>query len=367
MEEQYVPLPPRPSQSPRGRGSATRPDSRFLAWQREDIDDGWPQDEAAPAPRTQLLTDTARSVITYNSSPDVPFDRSINPYRGCEHGCVYCFARPSHAWLGLSPGLDFETRLFCKPNAAERLEEELAHPGYRPAPIALGVNTDAWQPVERQLGLTRQILSVLARCRHPLSAVTKSALIERDVDLLAEMAGQHLASVMVSVTTLQPELARRLEPRAASPARRIETIRCLAAAGVPVGVMFAPLIPALNDHELEAVLAAARAAGASTGGMVLLRLPHEVKDLFTDWLARHAPERASHVMSLLAQMCGGRANDPRFGSRMRGEGALAALHAQRLERACRKLGLTRRHPPLNCDLFAPPPRPGQQGNLFADA
>lgn len=366
MEEQHCPVPPRPSLASRGRGSATRPDSRFLEWQREAADDGWPGDEDDQAPRTQLLVDTARSVITYNTSPDVPFDRSINPYRGCEHGCVYCFARPSHAWLGLSPGLDFETRLFWKPDAATCLEAELAHRGYRPAPIALGVNTDAWQPVERHTGLTRQILQVLARYRHPLSVITKSALIERDLDLLTEMAGQGLVSVMVSVTTLQPELARRLEPRAASPARRLEAIRRIAAAGVPVGVVFAPLIPALNDHEMEAVLEAARDAGASSAGSVLLRLPHEVKDLFQDWLARHAPDRARHVMSLVAQMRGGRANDPRFGSRMRGEGVLAELQARRLALARRRLDLAGRSLELRCDLFVPPaPDGGRQADLFA--
>lgn len=365
MEEQFFPVPPLPSQALRGRGSASRPDSRFLAWQREAADDGWPQDEAAPSIRTEVREDAARSVITYNQSPDVPFDRSINPYRGCEHGCAYCFARPSHAYLGLSPGLDFETKLFCKTDAAARLEEELAQRAYRPAPIALGVNTDAWQPVERQLGVTRQILQVLARYRHPVFTITKSALIERDIDLLASMAADGLAGVMVSITSLQPDLARRLEPRAASPARRLETIRRLAAAGIPVGVLFAPLIPAVNDHELEAVLAAAKAAGASTAGMVLLRLPHELKDLFADWLKRHAPDRAGHVVSLLAQMRGGRLNDPRFGSRMRGEGVLAELHAQRLERARRRLGLAARLPDLRCDLFAPPRRAGRQGELFA--
>lgn len=365
MNEQYSAAQPETHPAPRGRGSATRPDSRFLAWRREDVDDGWPRDEAAPAVRTELREDAARAVITYNQSPDVPFDRSINPYRGCEHGCAYCFARPSHAWLGLSPGLDFETRLFCKPDAAARLEEELAHPAYRPAPIALGVNTDAWQPVERQLGITRQILAVLASCRHPASAITKSALIERDIDLLADMAADGLVSVMVSITTLQPDLARRLEPRAASPARRLATVRRLAEAGIPVGVLFAPLIPALNDHELEAVLTAARDAGASSAGMVLLRLPQELTDLFADWLARHEPGRAAHVMSLLTQMRGGRLNDPRFGSRMRGEGPLAQLHARRLERARQKLGMAARLPDARSDLFTPPRLPGSQGELFA--
>ena len=364
MEEKHAPIPRPASPALRGRGSATRPDSRFLAWQREESDDGWPGDDVAPPVRTEVREDTARSVITYNDSPDVPFDRSINPYRGCEHGCAYCFARPSHAFLGLSPGLDFETRLFCKTDAAARLEEELAHRAYRPAPIALGVNTDAWQPVERQLGITRQILAVLAGCRHPVCTLTKSALIERDIDLLAGMAADGLVTVMVSITTLQPDLARRMEPRAASPARRLETVRRLAAAGIPVGVLFAPLIPALNDHEMEAVLAAAREAGARSAGMVLLRLPHELKDLFADWLARHEPGRAAHVMSLLAQMRGGRLNDPRFGSRMRGEGPLAQLHARRLERARQRLGLAARLPELRCDLFKPPRRPGRQGDLF---
>ena len=364
MEEQYSPFPPLPAKGPRGRGSASRLDSRFLAWRREEVDDGWPrEDNATPVVRTELRQDTARSVINYNQSPDVAFDRSINPYRGCEHGCAYCFARPSHAFLGLSPGLDFETRLFCKTDAAARLEEELGHPSYRPAPIALGVNTDAWQPVERQLGITRQILSVLARCHHPVFTITKSSLIERDLDLLAGMASSGLAGVMVSITTLQPELARRLEPRAASPARRLETVRRLAAAGVPVGVLFAPLIPALNDHELEAVLAAAKEAGASSAGMVPLRLPHELKELFADWLARNEPGRAEHVLSLIAQMRGGRLNDPRFGSRMRGEGPLAQLHARRLERARRQLGLARQLPALRCDLFVPP-RPSLQAELF---
>jgi DNA repair photolyase len=365
MEEQYIPIPPLPSQAPRGRGSATRPDSRFLAWRREDVDDGWPRETDAPTLRTELREDAARSVITYNESPDIPFDRSINPYRGCEHGCAYCFARPSHAWLGLSPGLDFETRLFYKTDAAVRLEEELAHRAYRPAPIALGVNTDAWQPVERQMGVTRQILTVLARCRHPVFTITKSALIERDLDLLAGMAADGLAGVMVSITTLRPDLARRMEPRAASPARRLETVRRLADAGIPVGVLFAPLIPALNDHEMEDVLRAAKEAGASSAGMVLLRLPHELKELFLDWLHRHEPGRAEHVMSLIAQMRGGRLNDPRFGSRMRGEGPMAQLHAQRLERARHRLGLAPQLPALRNDLFTPPRRPSGQGDLFS--
>jgi DNA repair photolyase len=350
----------------RGRGTAARPDNRFAAWQRAPFDDGWDAapDATDPAPATELLVDTARRVITFNRSPDVPFDRSINPYRGCEHGCSYCFARPSHAYLGLSPGLDFETKIAFKPDAAVVLRGELARPGYACAPIALGVNTDAYQPVERRLGITRQILAVLAEARHPVTLITKSALIERDADLLAELARDALVQVMFSVTTLDDELARRMEPRAARPARRLAAMAKLAAAGIPVGVLFAPLIPALNDHELEAVLAAAREAGAESGGYVLLRLPHELKDIFSGWLAQHYPGRAQHVMSVLAQMRGGRANDPRFGHRMRGEGVFADLYRQRLRRACARLGLNRMRRELDVSLVRPPAERGAQLALF---
>lgn len=348
---------------PKGRGTGQRPDSRFADWQREASDDGWPATDDVPAPATELRIDTARSVISYNQSPDVPFDRSINPYRGCEHGCVYCFARPSHAWLGLSPGLDFETRLAYKPDAAARLRDELAAPGYRCAPIALGVNTDAYQPVERRLGITREILEVLAACRHPVTIITKSALIERDIDLLSAMARDRLVQVMVSVTTLVPELARTLEPRAAAPQRRLRTIAGLAEAGVPVGVLFAPLIPALNDAEMEAVLAEAAARGAGTAGYGLLRLPREVGPLFEHWLHDHAPERAAHVMSLVRQLRGGRVNDPRFGQRMRGTGPFADLYRQRFARACRQLGIAPRHLTLDTGHFAPP-CDARQGRLF---
>ena len=347
----------------RGRGSSSQPDSRFLVWRRQVEDDGWPQ-EPGVAPRTRLQVDTARTVITYNQSPDIPFDRSINPYRGCEHGCAYCFARPSHAWLGLSPGLDFETRLFWKPDAPRCLETELAHPAYRPGPIALGVNTDAWQPVERQTGLTRELLQILAVCRHPLSTITKSALIERDIDVLGSMAEHGIVKVMVSITTLDATLARRLEPRAASPARRLEALRKLAAAGIPTGVMFAPLIPGLNDHELEAVLAAAASAGARSAGWVLLRLPHEVEPLFTEWLEVHVPDRAGRVLSLIGQTRGGQRYDARFGHRMRGEGPLATLYEQRMSVASRRLGLAAPQPPLRSDLFMPPRRDERQGELF---
>lgn len=341
----------------RGRGTTARPDARFLAYGREAFDDGWHEsgtEDDDPPPRTQLFIDNARRVISYNTSPDVPFDRSINPYRGCEHGCVYCFARPSHAYLDLSPGLDFETKLFWKPDAAELLRKELAAPSYRCAPIALGMNTDAWQPVERRTVLTRQLLEVMVETRHPVSLITKSALIERDLDLLATLARDDLVEVMISVTTLDDELARRLEPRAARPGRRLETIRRLHQAGVPVGVLFAPLIPALNDHEMEAVVEAAHAAGARSAGYVLLRLPHELSGLFEDWLATHAPDRAARVMSRIAELRGGKANDPRFGHRMRGEGVIAQLYGQRMRRLQAKLGMGRMRRGLNTALFRPP-------------
>jgi DNA repair photolyase len=349
------------------RGCTERPDSRFAAWQREAEEDDWPSPDDAPAVRTELLHDHARSVLTFNRSPDIPFDRSINPYRGCEHGCAYCFARPSHAYLGLSPGRDFETRIACKPDAAARLREELARPGYRPATIALGVNTDAWQPLERKLGVTRSILEVLAETRHPVSAITKSALIERDIDLLQDLARDKLTSVAFSITSLDADLARRLEPRAPGPARRLAALARVAAAGVPVCVMVAPVIPALNDHELERILAAAAEAGASSAGYVLLRLPGEVLALFEAWLARHAPGRARHVMSVLSQMRGGRPYDARFGSRMSGEGEFAHLLRLRMRRACARLGLALapREAPLNCTAYVPRRSSSPQRDLFA--
>lgn len=351
---------------PRGRGSASRPHARYLDHRREAFDDGWQTegDDAGQPLRTQLFIDNARSVISYNSSPDVPFDRSINPYRGCEHGCIYCFARPSHAYLDLSPGLDFETRLFWKPDAAVLLRKELAAPGYRCAPIALGMNTDAWQPVERHTGLTRQLLEVLLETRHPVSLITKSALIERDLDLLAELAREDLVEVTISVTTLDDALARRLEPRAARPARRLETLRRVHEAGVPVSVLFAPLIPALNDHEMEAVVEAAHAAGARSAGYVLLRLPQELAGLFEEWLATHFPARAARVMSRIAELRGGKANDPRFGHRMRGEGVIAQLYSQRMRRLQARLGMGRMRRGLDTTLFRPPRPDGPQLALF---
>ena len=353
-----------PIEAPRGRGAATTPDGRFESFRRESFDDGWTPEEAPPALQTELIVDSAKSVIVRNTSPDIPFSQSINPYRGCEHGCSYCFARPTHSYLGLSPGLDFETKIIWKPDAPERLREELARPGYRCSPIALGINTDGWQPIERKLRLTRRLLEILCECRHPVSVVTKGALIERDVDLLADMARDDLVQVMFSVTTPDRKLARAMEPRASTPERRLEAMRTLHEAGVPVGVLFAPLIPALNDHEMEAVLEAAAAAGAEAAGYVLLRLPHELSQLFPDWLERNYPGRAAHVMSLIRQMHGGKDYDSEFGTRMRGEGVFADLYSKRLHRITERLGLNRMRRTLNTAAFRPPAKNPAQGELF---
>jgi DNA repair photolyase len=347
----------------RGRGATFSPDNRYSATTHEALDDGWGSLDAPLEPlRTTLTLDTSRTVIAYNDSPDVGFDRSINPYRGCEHGCVYCFARPSHAWLGLSPGLDFESRLFYKPEAPALLKRELATRGYRPAPIAVGINTDAYQPVERKLGITRRILELLVECRHPFSIVTKSALIERDLDLLKDAAAQRLVSVAFSITTLDRALARRLEPRAAAPQRRLAAMHALSDAGIPVSVLVAPVIPVLTDGELEKILNAAQAAGARSAGYVLLRLPHELKELFEAWLMAHEPGKAEHVMNRLRDMRGGKAYDSRFGERMRGTGEYAELIAKRFDIAWRKLGL-RDFPPLDASQFRAP-RVGPQLDLF---
>jgi DNA repair photolyase len=327
-------------QSFKGRGAASNPTGRFDAWSLEPAEDGWYRDETPESLNETVMPDHARGIITTNDSPDVGFDRSINPYRGCSHGCVYCFARPSHAYLGLSPGLDFETKLFYKAEAASLLEAELAKPTYRCKPIALGINTDAYQPVEKRLGVTRSILAVLARCRHPVNIVTKSALIVRDIDLLADLAKDRLTSVMLSITSLTDEIKRTLEPRAASPQTRLRVIRQLAQAGIPVGVLVAPVIPAVTDHELEDILAAASEAGATAAGYILLRLPHEVKTLFREWLDVHYPDRARHVMSLINQARGGKDYDARFGQRMVGTGPYAQLLHTRFELAARRLGLS---------------------------
>ncbi|MEY6433444.1 PA0069 family radical SAM protein [Thioalkalicoccus limnaeus] len=322
----------------RGRGAVTNEILRYAEHRREAIDDGWGADAPSPI-ATSVDIDHSREIISYNDSPDIPFDRSVNPYRGCEHGCIYCYARPSHAWLGLSPGLDFETRLFQKPDAAAQLERALAAPRYRPATLALGANTDPYQPIERRLTLTRAILRVLADCRHPVVVTTKSALVLRDREILAEMAAEGCAAVMISLTTLDLDLARRLEPRAATPTRRLAVIEALAKAGVPVGVLVAPVIPALTDADLERILDQAATAGAIRACSQLIRLPHEVGELFTQWLATHYPQRAAKVLGLIRQCRGGRLNDPAFVARHRGQGPIADLLRQRFLLAARRAGL----------------------------
>jgi len=332
-----------PARKRKGRGAISNREGRFERLHSERIDDGWisAEDLAADPLRldTQVQLDASRTIIARNQSPDISFDRSINPYRGCEHGCIYCFARPTHACLGLSPGLDFETKLFAKPDAAEILRRELASPRYRPRVIAMGTNTDPYQPIERQLQITRQILQVLAEHDHPVSIVTKGHLVCRDIDILAPMAAKGLASVAVSVTTLDPELARAMEPRVAPPERRLATITELARAEIPVGVMVAPVIPALTDHELEAILIRARQAGASRAGYILLRLPLELKALFREWLAAHVPDRERRVLNRMREFRGGELYRSEFGSRMRGSGHHAKLLATRFELACRQNGL----------------------------
>src|SRR5689334_4893502 len=333
-----------PTAPSKGRGATFNPGNRFRRESREAVDDGWTpaqdaDDDELPPLKTTVTLQRARTIIARNDSPDIPFTQSINPYQGCEHGCIYCYARPTHAYLDLSPGLDFETKLFAKPDAAKMLEAELAKPGYVCDAIAMGTNTDPYQPIEREWKITRQILEVLSACEHPVSIVTKSALVERDIDILAPMAAKNLARVYVSVTTLDRELARKLEPRAATPQRRLAAIKALADAGIPVGVMTAPIIPQLTDKDMETILEAAAANGAVYAGWTMLRLPFEVKTLFRDWLAQHYPLRAGHVMSIVQQLRGGRDNDPEFGSRMRGQGQFAELIARRFQVACRRLGL----------------------------
>jgi len=371
-----------PSLPDRTRGAVSNGEGRYARALSVREDDGWAaagDDEQGGAPRrpTELLVDHSRRIITRNASPDVPFDRSINPYKGCEHGCIYCFARPTHSYLDLSPGLDFETKIAWKPDAVALLRTELAKPGYRVAPIAFGSNTDPWQPLEREQKSTRALLELLYECRHPVTVVTKGSLILRDVDLLAKFAQENLVRVFLSITTLSNELKARLEPRAAAPATRLRALRELSAAGVPVGVLFAPAIPFVNDHEMEAVLAAAREAGAETAGYLLLRLPHEVKTLFAEWLQAHFPERAARVMAVIHDARGGRDNDPRFFSRHTGAGAYAGLLAQRFAVATKKLGYAARdtRAPLDVSRFrAPLPSPSwlqnrqarnvRQGDLF---
>jgi DNA repair photolyase len=380
-EKQLDIPPPAPPSAPhglglrplKGRGASFNPPNRFDRQRREAVDDGWADpgwsdgggtEWQPPALRTTVEPDASRTIIALNRSPDLPFDRSINPYRGCEHGCVYCFARPSHAWLGLSPGLDFESRLFLKPDAAALLEAALRAPGYVCRPIAMGTNTDPYQPIERTKRVTRQVLDVLARFEHPVSIVTKSALVCRDLDILAPMAAKRLAKVGVSVTTLDKDLARRLEPRAAAPARRLAAIRALSEAGVPVVVMVAPVIPAINDGEIEAILEAARDAGARYASHIPLRLPHEVKELFVAWLDEHRPLAKKRALALIRSMRGGRLNDPEFGSRMLGSGPYAEMIRSRFVVACRRLGLERDGWALDTGRFKPPPAPGEQLSLL---
>ncbi|KAF1070717.1 MAG: hypothetical protein GAK45_00715 [Pseudomonas citronellolis] len=340
---------------PRGRGTASNPHNRFAPTRSEQEDDGWHQELIAVSHVTEVREETAKTIISRNQSPDVGFDRSVNPYRGCEHGCIYCFARPSHAYWDLSPGIDFETRLIAKTNLAERLEAELSKPGYVPAPIALGINTDAYQPIERERGLTRQALEILLRFRHPVHIITKGSLILRDLDLLAELASHNLVSVAFSLTTLDDELKRIMEPRTAAPAARLRAMRTLHAAGVPVSAVCAPMIPMVNDHELERILEAAAEAGARSAGYILLRLPLEIDELFQEWLQAHFPQRAEHVMSLIRQSRGGKHYDSRFGTRMRGEGVFADLLQKRFRLAARRLGLDRRdYSGLDCMQFRVP-------------
>jgi DNA repair photolyase len=354
----------------KGRGAVSNETGRFEAERRVAFDDGWGsvEDESGSEPgrvATVLSVDATRTIIARNDSPDIGFDRSINPYRGCEHGCIYCFARPSHAYLGLSPGLDFETRIFYKPQAAALLRAELSKKGYHCRPLALGSNTDPYQPAEKRLGITRSILEVLRDFRHPVTIVTKGALIQRDLDIIGEMARDNLAVVTVSVTTLDRDLARRMEPRAATPQRRLETIAALAAAGVPTGVLAAPMIPALNDREMERILEEAREAGARIAGYTLLRLPLELKALFKEWLGEHVPQKASHVLSLVAQCHGGRLYDAAWSKRMTGGGPYAEMLAARFDRACRRLGFgPRLNYPLDTTRFRPPPQKGDQLALF---
>ena len=356
-----------PAAARRGRGAASNASGRFETDRRESVDDGWGSAAAAdPAPpfRTTVTRDASRTIIARNQSPDLGFDRSINPYRGCEHGCVYCYARPTHAFLGLSPGLDFETRLFYKPDAAVLLARELGRPKYRCRVIAIGTNTDPYQPIDRRFALTRQILEVLEAHNHPVAIVTKSHLVVRDADILGRMAARGLAKVAISVTTLDRRLARSMEPRASAPARRLAAIRALHRAGVPTAVMFAPVIPALNDSEMEAVLDAARAAGAAEAGYVLLRMPLEIKQLFRQWLDEWAPDRAARVIKLMREMRGGRDYDATFGTRMIGTGPYAKMIAKRFETSCRRLGLNARDIALDTGQFKPPAAPGEQLTLL---
>jgi DNA repair photolyase len=348
----------------KGRGAHSNATGRYEPLARVAFDDGWQRLDDLPAFKTSVTVDASRTVITRNDSPDLSFDRSINPYRGCEHGCVYCFARPSHAYLGLSPGLDFESKLFVKPDAPRLLERELSAEGYRPRTIAIGTNTDPYQPIEREYRVMRGILEVLERCGHPVGIVTKSALILRDLDILTRLAQRNLVKVALSVTTLDPKLARLMEPRAATPPRRLDALRQLAAAGVPTAVMVAPVIPAINDSEIERILDTAAALGVKGAGYVLLRLPLEVRDIFREWLMAHFPDRYRHVFKLVRDMRGGKDYDATFGTRMTGSGPIAWMIGRRFEAACEKLGLNAGTNKLTTAHFSPPHRTAEQLRLF---
>ena len=348
----------------RGRGAQSNASGRYEAEARVAFDDGWQSLEELPPFKTSVGVDTSRKVITRNDSPDIGFDRSINPYRGCEHGCVYCFARPTHAYLGLSPGLDFESKLFVKPDAPSLLEKELAAPGYEPRMIAIGTNTDPYQPIERDRKIMRGILEVLERAGHPVGIVTKSALVVRDIDILARMAKRNLAKVAISITSLDPKLARTMEPRASTPPKRLEALKQLSDAGIPTTVMVAPVIPALNDSEIERLLDAAAHAGVKEASYVLLRLPLEVRDLFREWLMANYPDRYRHVFTLIRDMRGGRDYDAKWGERMKGTGPMAWTIGRRFEIACDRLGLNKRRSKLTIDQFAKPKRNGDQLSLF---
>jgi len=356
------PSPEIPHRPVKGRGAAGNVAHRFSHETRQAEDDGWEQAEPS-LPQTRLLVDSAKSIISRNDSPDIGFGQSLNPYRGCEHGCIYCYARPTHAYLGLSPGLDFETQIFHKPDAARLLREELGHPDYVCSTIVLGTATDAYQPFERKARLTRALLEVALETGHPLSVVTKSSLVVRDIDLWAELARRNLAHIGISLTTLDGLLARQLEPRASAPHARLDAMQKLGEAGIPVSVFVSPVIPGLNDHELENLLAAARAHGAESACYTLLRLPHEVAGLFREWLEWHAPEKAARIMSVLYDLRGGRANDARFGSRMKGLGHFADLIRQRFDLACRRHGLSCELPVLDTSGFRPPAAPADERQL----
>jgi DNA repair photolyase len=348
----------------RGRGAQTNASGRYETEARAAFDDGWQSLDELPPFKTSVGIDTARKVISRNDSPDIGFDRSINPYRGCEHGCVYCFARPTHAYLGLSPGLDFESRLFMKPDAPALLEKELTASNYEPRTMAIGTNTDPYQPIEREHKIMRGILEVLERTGHPVGIVTKSALVTRDIDILARMAERNLAKVAISVTSLDPKLARTMEPRASTPPKRLEALRQLSAAGIPTVVMTAPLIPALNDSEMERILDAAAHAGVKEANYTLLRLPLEVRDLFREWLIANYPDRYRHVFTLIRDMRGGKDYDSQWGTRMKGTGPMAWMIGRRFEIACERLGLNRKRVKLSTSHFVQPERSGQQLDLF---